>query len=1235
MLIKSIRKFLASVPIAWLIIFYAQAQEVTLTGKVLDAATNEPVPFCNILAYAAKQGTFTNEDGEFLLKVDSLPVNLMVSNIAYKPKTIQVLSPGELEFRLEPASTVLEEIVIKEKKMDRYAVALVKNALNKTMRSSTRPHYGKAFYRQKSQNDSAFVELMEIFYDVKFNSNGILDWEVQEGRYAQHDDQLLNRNFTLLSRIFPVIQPLTTDLYLPIMKDAEEIFDIYLNDIIEVEGQKIGIVSFSPKDFVTRPSFSGDVYIDINTHDVLKIDGSFRDDKLPILRLTDKKGRFKNLDIRYETAFKRDSMGNMLMDYVKFDQKFDYYIDDVLRYPVHSQSFLTFYEYYKPLRKNKKLGGRLRYKNNDRDILDLVGYDARFWQDNPIVKRTPLEESVINSFEKDEAFGTIYLNSLEQIALNETDIGNEPFLTDMLLKVKSYQYNSPVEKVYLHFDKPYYAAGQKMWFAAYTVHANGLHLSHMNRVLHVDFIGPRGQVIEAQKIELSAGLATGQVVIPKDLASGTYLIRAYTQWMRNHPRDFYFNKKIDIYNPREVHDDELKPEKKALTKKIDLQFFPEGGHAVQGITSQIAFKAIGEDGKAREVEGTIIDETGRALTFFKSSFNGMGMFFLKPEKGHRYQALLKDTDISYDLPEPLESGYTLLVRNSHQKSIKVRVQAGPGLQRAPFYLIGQGRNNIYFRQKYQMEDGMVNLEIPKNQLPSGVFTITLFDFDKRPRAERVVFVNRESEFNVDFEVTKKPAEGQEEVQMKIITMDEEGKPVKANISLAVTDADQLQYDENRANILSQLLLESDLKGSIENPGYFFINSGKSKRHSLDLVMMTHGWRKFPWLDVLKKGALTNYWAPEKGISIKGVVNDPYTKEPMLDHQIVLLSINEKSNFSAVSRTNNFGIFSIADLSFNVYDDLIFKVVDENGKVVPANVVWEQEKRPLSSFGGAPVVADKKIKNMLAAELIRQQNDEAINAEYLLEEVVVEGSEINDNIDKDPNLSNAVVIVPENISNTYSNIFQMIAENVSGARATGTGSNIRLSIDGRGMPLIIVNGLELNANTTGRFVNTARNQGTSGLNANVGLSIDNLNAQGNISDLVGWIDPAKVEKIEVLKRFNAAAYGAKGRNGVVIIHTEEGKEGKRRKLRDRNVVYIQEKGFEPVKTFYQPKYVTEDTSKRAIKHPALIYWLPSITTDQNGSADVSFYLPTDTSMQIVVEGISESGKPGTALTVVKN
>ncbi|MDN5216645.1 carboxypeptidase-like regulatory domain-containing protein [Fulvivirgaceae bacterium BMA12] len=1209
-----------------------RGQDIILTGKIIDATTSEPIPFCNILVRPINKGTFSNEEGEFLFKIDSLPVTLVVSNIAYKQKSVQVTGPGEVVLLLEPASTVLEEIVVKEKKMDRFAHDLVKKALEKTRRSSIISHYGKAFYRQKSKNDSSYVELMEIFYDVRFSSNGILDWEVQEGRYAQHDEQLLNRNFTLLSRIFPTMHPETNDLYLPLSDENHSIFDIYLADIIEVDGSKIGIVSFVPKKGIVKPCFSGDLYIDINTHDVLKIDGSFTNDDLPIIKFTEKKGDLENLVIKYETAFKRDSLGNLLLDYVKMNQQFDYYIDGIFRYPVHSQSFLTFYEYYKPLRKNKKLGGRLKYRNNDRDILDLVGYNPKFWQDNPVVKRTPVEDTVINSFEKDEAFGTIYLNSKEQIALSESEIGNELFLKDLLLKVKSYQYNSPVEKVYLQFDKPYYAAGQNMWFSAYVVDANGLYLKSMSRVLHVELIDPQGQIVESQKIKLLGGRGTGQLLIPNDVNSGTCFVRAYTQWMRNDERDFYFNKKINVYNPKEELLGDVKPPKLADPDKIDLQFFPEGGHAINGIPIQMAYKGVGTDGKGREVEGSIIDETGEVRAFFKSTYKGMGLFYFKPEKGHQYRAQLNGSGITYDLPEALDEGYTLMVRNSNQKSVKVRIQVSEGLENAPVYLIGQSRNNVYFRQKYSMESGMVSLEIPKNQLPSGIFTLTLFDIEKKPRAERVVFINREAEFNIDFQVEKTPLEKQDLVKLNILTQDEEGRPVPAGISLAVTDVNQVQRDENDGHILSQLLLESDLRGFIETPGYFFSDMTRTKNYSLDLIMMTHGWRKFRWLDVLKKGALDNHWAPEKGISLKGVVTDPLTNKPIMESGVILLSINEKSNFSVISKTDQFGIFNIKDLSFNVHDDLIFKVINEDGKVIPANVVWEQEKRPFVRFSGSPVSADKKIKKMLANELVRQQAGETVDAEYVLEEVTIEAGRLGG---RDFGSPNAVVVRPEKTNGLYTNILQMIEQNVSGVRIFGYGVNSRISINGRGTPLIIVNGLELNSRTAGQPINTATNPTARRPNNTVGLLQGNNNSDVVINDLINWVQPDDVEKVEVLRHFNAAAYGAQGRNGVIIIHTKKGEANGRSKLPDRHAVYIQEKGFEPVKTFYQPKYEVDATAKSNVDHPPLIYWLPLIATDRNGKATVSFYLPKDTPIQMVAEGISDYGKPGMAFEVYRS
>jgi hypothetical protein len=234
------------------------------------------------------------------------------------------------------------------------------------------------------------------------------------------------------------------------------------------------------------------------------------------------------------------------------------------------------------------LGKQFRRNKNDWQKLDEIGYNEKFWEDNPIVKRTPAEEEVIASFEKDKAFGSIFLNSKNQLVVMQSDIEGNPFLRELDSSITRYNYHNPVEKVYLHTDKDLFSPGENLWYKAYTVLGGHHQYSLASKVLHVDLIGPNTEILVSQTHELVDGKANGSIALPKDLISGNYQLRAYTNWMRNFDDNFFFTKMIKVVGETDMP---VPPQK--IMDTIDLQFFPEGGYAVAGLMGQVAFKAIG------------------------------------------------------------------------------------------------------------------------------------------------------------------------------------------------------------------------------------------------------------------------------------------------------------------------------------------------------------------------------------------------------------------------------------------------------------------------------------------------------------------------------------------------------------------------------------------------------------------------------------------------------------------
>jgi hypothetical protein len=199
-------------------------------------------------------------------------------------------------------------------------------------------------------------------------------------------------------------------------------------------------------------------------------------------------------------------------------------------------------------------------------------------------------------------------------------------LQDILRKLQLYHKERPQEKLYLHLDKPFYAAGENVWFKAYVVEASLHSLDSQSSVVYVELIDAAKTVFKRQMFYASGGLTFGDFQLPDTLREGNYAIRAYTNYMKNFGEDFFFIKEFPVLNPLRSHPTSGEP---YAADSLSLQFFPEGGNLVACGFNRVAFKALSPDGKGFNVEGTIVDENNTVITSFKSQHNGMGVSALQ------------------------------------------------------------------------------------------------------------------------------------------------------------------------------------------------------------------------------------------------------------------------------------------------------------------------------------------------------------------------------------------------------------------------------------------------------------------------------------------------------------------------------------------------------------------------------------------------------------------------------
>ncbi len=321
-----------------------------------------------------------------------------------------------------------------------------------------------------------------------------------------------------------------------------------------------------------------------------------------------------------------------------------------------------------------------------------------------------------------------------------------------------------------------------------------------------------------------------------------------------------------------------------VLNKIYLQFLPEGGDMVAGLPSSVAFKALDEFGKPADVEGKIFNSKGVEISTFRSFHQGMGAFDFTPATGEAYSArLTKPEGIKevFQLPEAMPRGFSLKVMPplaSDTLQVEISSTEDEALNLA---LVSRG--DIYFSQTLRPVAGTHLVKIPTAALPIGVAQVTLFDSKEIPRAERLVFLNPDKKLKVEIKTDKEQYLPREKVQMSVKVTDERGLPMPGQYSLAVVDDNLLTFaDDKQGHILSHLLLESELAGEVEEPNFYFDpkekHPEKNQLLALDYLMMTQGWRRFSWEDLLWERPVAMEIEGERAVT-KGRVVD-YMNRPI-------------------------------------------------------------------------------------------------------------------------------------------------------------------------------------------------------------------------------------------------------------------------------------------------------------------------------------------------------------------
>jgi hypothetical protein len=643
---------------------------------------------------------------------------------------------------------------------------------------------------------------------------------------------------------------------------------------------------------------------------------------------------------------------------------------------------------------------------------------------------------------------------------------------------------------------------------------------------------------------------------------------------------------------------------KATSANVDVQFFPEGGNLVYGNETKMAFKAVAANGLGTEIKGVVTDNENRQVATFNSNLLGMGVFSFKPESGKVYKAAITYVDGSVNivnLPIAVNTGYSLTVDYAGNDNILVKIIPGEEVGRstttALISLIAQSRGIIYFAGKSQAGSKSFNVVIPKSKFPTGIVQFTLFNSYGEPLNERLVFIKNHDELKLNLKTDKQEYAPRQKVKIELNTKNKNDQPVVGSFSVAVTDEAIVQADEDESSIFSGILLTSEIKGYIEKAGYYFAHDDEKTNADLDVLMLTQGYHRFEWKQILLDDIKPLAYSPEKSLQISGHLKSLFGK-PVVNGKVTLFTANQ-SIFMVDTVTDNEGRFTFKNLVFK--DSIRFLIQGRNAKdhknlQVELDNMFQQQVSENKNYPDFQVNAVGKTSSFFKNSKAAYENgikNGTINRSIALKEVVIKDKKIQ-------------AIKTSSNLNGPGNADQVIMPDVLQGCA-----DIADCLQGR------INGVIFRNDTPFSIRNLSRP---------MQIILDGVYVDGVV---LSSLNPNDIGSIEVLRSIQyTSIYGGKGGNGLLIITTKNGNEGYTYQRYAPGVITFIPRGYSKVREFYSPKY---DDPKFNSKIPDLrstIYWKPNIITDKEGNASFEFFnADTKGNYRVVVEGIDSEGNLG--------
>ncbi|MBR5136047.1 MAG: hypothetical protein IKU92_03265, partial [Rikenellaceae bacterium] len=433
-----------------------------------------------------------------------------------------------------------------------------------------------------------------------------------------------------------------------------------------------------------------------------------------------------------------------------------------------------------------------------------------------------------------------------------------------------------------------------------------------------------------------------------------------------------------------------------LENSIYVDFMPEGGDLIADAKQRVAFKAIGADGYSRETTGVVCDQSGTEVCPIATTYCGMGVFEMIPKAGVKYYAEFEHNGrkVRFALPDVATEGCALRVEREGDNWLCDLLSA-PDFDLSNLGALVHSRGALV----YLVDDLSNGFILPENVLLEGISQVAIYNRETgKIYSERLLFRHPAEQFLAQTKTAAPVTRKRQKVSLDIRIVNNSDNAVNGDYAAAITDKRMVRREDSDENIVTSLLLTSDLGGFVEDPAEYF---GAARAHT-DLLMMTHGWRRFDIGDVVRDATTLPTIGFEQTQAIEGRVANAFNREPK-GAQIVLHNSYTKRFESFLLGDDRQGKFRIEGLDYP--DSTIYTVsaLTNKGQDNVLNVQFANNRMPFPKSQIFSRLKDGKIEQYIPDEYLNTNKEKYYHDGGMrvidIEEIVVKAKPLESSVYK--------------------------------------------------------------------------------------------------------------------------------------------------------------------------------------------------------------------------------------------